>query len=246
MAWIELHQTLPTNKKTLRLKSTLKIDTPQVVGHLCMLWLWSLDNAQEGDLQPFLNSEIAEVSGWKNDPDVFVDALKSSGFVDSDMRIHDWYEYAGKLIDRRKADAERKRKSNGTPADIQRNSDGCPAEILRYSTLPYSTDTVQNITEEKEEKKILPSVIEESFNRFWTVYPKKVAKQDSLKAWKKVKPCAELVEKIVSAVKAQSASEQWTKENGQYIPNPATWLNRGQWDDEVKTAASKYRTEVYR
>jgi hypothetical protein len=56
----------------------------------------------------------------------------------------------------------------------------------------------------------------------------------------------ELAEKIISAVKAQSASEQWTKDNGQYIPNPATWLNRGQWEDEVKTAASKYRTEVYR
>lgn len=65
MAWIELHQTLPQNKKTLRLTSILRIDTPQAVGHLCMLWLWTLDNAQDGNLEPFLNAELARISGWE-------------------------------------------------------------------------------------------------------------------------------------------------------------------------------------
>ena len=53
MAWMELHQSLPQNKKTLRLKRLLKIRTPQAVGHLCMLWLWAIDNAPDGDLTPF-------------------------------------------------------------------------------------------------------------------------------------------------------------------------------------------------
>ena len=50
MAWIELHQTLPSNRKTMRLKRLLKIKTPQAVGHMCMLWLWAVDNAADGDL----------------------------------------------------------------------------------------------------------------------------------------------------------------------------------------------------
>lgn len=154
MAWIELHQTLPTNKKILRLKSILKIDTPQAVGHLCMLWLWAIDNAQDGNLQNFLNEEIAEISGWRKNADAFVDALKTSGFVDDDMHIHDWDEYAGKLIEKRKSDAERKRTvrsnsskksgtSNGCPADVQRTSNGHPTErpmdVAGNRTVPYRT-----------------------------------------------------------------------------------------------------------
>ena len=27
---------------------------------------------------------------------------------------------------------------------------------------------------------------------------------------------------------------QWTKEGGQYIPNPTTWLNQGRWDDKTE------------
>jgi len=144
MAWIELHQTLPTNKKTLRLKSILKIDTPAAVGHLCMLWLWAIDNAQDGCLQRFLSGELAEVAGWKKNPDAFMDALRTSGFVDADMCIHDWSEYAGKLIEKRKTDADRKRtvrgrstnisaKSSGHPEDVQRTSDGHPADIHKTS-----------------------------------------------------------------------------------------------------------------
>ena len=41
------------------------------------------------------------------------------------------------------------------------------------------------------------------------------------------------VETLVAAVEAQKASTQWTKDNGQFIPNPATWLNQGRWEDEV-------------
>ena len=36
-AWIELHQSLPSHRKTLRLQSLLKLRTPQAVGHLCLL-----------------------------------------------------------------------------------------------------------------------------------------------------------------------------------------------------------------
>lgn len=128
-------------------------------------------------------------------------------------------------------------------------------ELQLHSTVEaqfHSTEELQFHQErkikdniKKDIKDTLSCAAEETFNRFWTAYPKKVAKEDARKAWKKIKPNQELIDKIVIAVKAQSASEQWIKDNGQFIPNPATWLNRGQWEDEIKTAASKYRTEVY-
>lgn len=98
MAWIELHQTLPTNRKTMRFKRLLKIKTPQAVGHMCMLWLWAIDNAPDGDLSPFGADEIAEAGGYTGkDPHAFVDALVGAGFVDDDgtsLMIHEWYDYA--------------------------------------------------------------------------------------------------------------------------------------------------------
>ncbi len=150
MAWIELHQTLPTNKKTMRLESLLKAKTPQVIGHLCMLWLWAIDNAQDGNLKDFLPAEIAKVAGWDKSPEIFIDALRMSGFVDRDMRIHDWDEYIGKLIEKRKTDAERKRTSRGRttnnsgmsaghPTDIQQTSAENPCDGAGNRTAPYPT-----------------------------------------------------------------------------------------------------------
>lgn len=70
-----------------------------------------------------------------------------------------------------------------------------------------------------------------AFNRFWQAYPRKVGKQAALKAFKKVKVSVEI---LVEAVEKQKHSSQWKKDNGQYIPNPATWLNQGRWEDEVE------------
>jgi len=160
MAWIELHQTLPTNKKTMRLSIILNIDAVQAVGHLCFLWLWAIDNAPDGNLSNFYNGEIALVAGWKGDPDDFVNALIKSGFVNENKSLHDWYDYAGKLIEKRREDADRKRtarekteeirkKSAGRPADIQRTSeinpcDGAGNTTLHNTTVPYPTVPLKN------------------------------------------------------------------------------------------------------
>jgi hypothetical protein len=71
------------------------------------------------------------------------------------------------------------------------------------------------------------------FDEFWGLYPKKVGKGDALKSWKKIKPTADLFNKMIAAVKAAQESEQWQREKGRYIPNPSTWLNQGRWDDEL-------------
>jgi hypothetical protein len=77
------------------------------------------------------------------------------------------------------------------------------------------------------------SVFEQRFNEFWGVYPKKTAKKTALAAYIKAKPSAELHIKILEAVEAARCSDKWQRDNGRYIPNPATWLNGGCWDDEV-------------
>lgn len=68
------------------------------------------------------------------------------------------------------------------------------------------------------------------FEIFWNAYPTKVGKQPARKAFDKVKVP---VETLVAAIERQKCSSQWSKDGGQYIPNPATWLNQGRWEDEL-------------
>jgi hypothetical protein len=67
------------------------------------------------------------------------------------------------------------------------------------------------------------------FATFWKLYPKKVGKGAARRAWKK-HLCEKQATNIVLAVEAQMA--YLTRENGRFVPNPATWLNEHRWDDE--------------
>ena len=78
----------------------------------------------------------------------------------------------------------------------------------------------------------IPSADDAQFDAFWKAYPNKVGKKAARKAWDKAKDRPP-VEDVILAVKAQAQTKKWTKDNGQYIPNPATWLNQGRWDDEL-------------
>ncbi len=80
---------------------------------------------------------------------------------------------------------------------------------------------------------------EEQFDMFWSVYPKKVGKQAARKAFEKVPGSA--YPKLIPAVEEQKQSLQWQREGGRFIPNPATWLNQGRWDDEVAGGREKSR-----
>ena len=71
------------------------------------------------------------------------------------------------------------------------------------------------------------------FTEFWNSYPKKVGKKDAYKSFCKLPKT--VWPKLVPAVEAQKKSKQWQKDDGQYIPNPSTWLNQGRWDDELET-----------
>lgn len=82
------------------------------------------------------------------------------------------------------------------------------------------TDTEHNITEQ---------IYMDDFDMFWMTYPKKVGKEAAKKAWLKVNPNLTVV---LQALSWQKESPQWFKNNGQFIPNPSTWINQHRWEDE--------------
>lgn len=72
-----------------------------------------------------------------------------------------------------------------------------------------------------------------SFGLFWKAWPKKVAREKAMKAFKAIKGDKKLLTIILEAIELQKQTEQWQKEDGKYIPHPATWLNQRRWEDEV-------------
>lgn len=75
----------------------------------------------------------------------------------------------------------------------------------------------------------------ENFLEFWKSYPKRSKKPEAFKAWVKNK-CDEVADKIESALQWQRTSLDWTKDDGQFIPLPASYLNAHRWEDEPVTA----------
>jgi hypothetical protein len=50
---------------------------------------------------------------------------------------------------------------------------------------------------------------------------------------------------MVSSVKVWKNSQQWTKDNGQFIPMPATWLNGRRWEDEQPKVITLTPAQTY-
>ena len=88
--------------------------------------------------------------------------------------------------------------------------------------------------EKEKEKENIPPISPQggsAFDRFWSEYPKKVGKIAARKAFERASKVAAL-ETLLTAIRRQKCGSQWSRENGRYIPNPATWLNQGRWEDE--------------
>lgn len=69
------------------------------------------------------------------------------------------------------------------------------------------------------------------FEAFWKAYPKKVEKQDAIRAWKKINPDDELTNTIIRAVEEAKVKDSRFRE-ARYIPYPASWLNAGNWEND--------------
>lgn len=75
------------------------------------------------------------------------------------------------------------------------------------------------------------------FLSFWEKYPKKIKKTDAEAAFVKINPDEALLSDMLKSVAEWEKSDQW--QDSQFIPYPATWLNKRQWEDEVPKPTGK-------
>jgi hypothetical protein len=87
----------------------------------------------------------------------------------------------------------------------------------------------------------------EGFAEFWVKYPKKKSKGDAEKAWRAAHIPVALLSVILEAIERARGSPDWLKNNGQFIPYPASWLRARGWEDEqVASGASEQWREKLR
>ncbi len=112
--------------------------------------------------------------------------------------------------------------------DTARIRDGKEPDTVSYSTRPDST---------RPDPKPLPAVagandLPPGFVEFWKNWPRHFRKQgrkNCLKLWKTHKLEA-ISARVVEVLLRFKTSFDWTKDDGQWIPFPMTWLNRTPWE----------------
>ena len=137
MAWIESHQELRNHPKVRRLARGLNVAVPAAIGHLHLLWWWAIDYAPDGCLAGYEDWEIAEAALWEGDPAEFTAVLMRVGWVDQDDTLHDWDDYAGKLI--RSREQARVRMAAKRAATVPERSANVPGTEQEGSSLQYRT-----------------------------------------------------------------------------------------------------------
>ena len=74
----------------------------------------------------------------------------------------------------------------------------------------------------------------DGFEEFYAAFPVHVSRQDAIRAWNQIRPDLNLRQIIMDALAKQKNCDQWTRDNGRYIPSPANWLWGRRWEDEPR------------
>lgn len=236
MAWIKSHQELRDHPKTRKLAHILGISRPAAIGHLQCLWWWALDYAEDGSLGKFDSLDIALGADWEGDETLFVSSLVRVGFIDQDedgyLYVHDWDDYAGTLIRRREANTKRMQDAR---AQHVRAHTSARAQHVREPEKRREEKSREEESREPTTSAAPPDAgFDERFDEFWNAYPKKAGKQPALKAFKKINWRKVYFADVMAALERHKQSAQWTKDDGQFVPNATTWLNQARWEDDLK------------
>lgn len=130
-----------------------------------------------------------------------------------------------------------------TVYEMPENTESEPKCILPTTVSPtmvklpqYNTNIIKDYNNKRNYNK-------EIFEKFWSAYPKKVNKKRTLEWFERHRPDENTVDIMLKKLEYFKKTDNWTKQNGQFIPHPTTWLNGERWLDDIvdeNTERNKY------
>ena len=121
--------------------------------------------------------------------------------------------------------------SNYEANESREEANGSNEEANTSNLEAIKKEEVEKGNKKKEVLKPIAQT-EKDFDTFWDEYPNRKGKGKAREAFKKAIKKTTL-ETMLEAVRRQKQGAQWKKDDGRFIPYPATWLNQERWDDEV-------------
>ena len=99
-------------------------------------------------------------------------------------------------------------------------------------------ESVQPLPDSKPDINTDTKITLAHFEEFWASYPKKKSKEAARRAFEKLSrsKSAPSIDRLLESVKEHMRTPEWQKQDGQFIPYPATYLNAGSYDDEITPA----------
>lgn len=85
---------------------------------------------------------------------------------------------------------------------------------------------------------------EESFNAWFDEYPKQTDRHEAGRQWLAIRSARPSLENLLAVLQTQKESEQWIRDDGRYVPNPAAYLAGRKWEDKLP-AGKKPRTSPH-
>lgn len=222
--WIKMRIDLQSHPKIVRILSATGADKFRVIGGLHAVWSVFDTHSENGMLKGYTPETMDHIIGWSG----FSDAMIKVGWLVFDgaetLSVPEFDEHNGKSAKRRGEDQKRKR-------EVRKTSETSPENCGQIADK-------KRTREEKRREEVNNNAIASGFAEFWLAYPKKVGKGAAEAAWKKQRPS---LPDVLLAIGRQTKSEQWQKEGGQFIPNPATWLNQKRWEDGCSAGSANGR-----
>ena len=149
MAWMKSDQSLAEHPKLKLLAKDLGISEVEALGHLHLLWYWTLEYAEDGHVKYI--ELLPEAMKWTGDTDKLVNALIKRGFLDQEIDgtywVHDWLDYSGAYYEKKLYNRIKKQESRDKIAKLKESD----TSLTSFDNSLTKIDS-QDLDKNREEK----------------------------------------------------------------------------------------------
>jgi hypothetical protein len=82
------------------------------------------------------------------------------------------------------------------------------------------------------------------FDELFSIYPNHDNRAKAERRYRRLAPNAALQQTMRSAIEDQRLGKRWTKDDGEFVPEFATWLRNERWRDETRAAGTHAGTSA--